>query len=279
MITAIESVTVAVSDLASSVRLLEEQLGLTVVGDARASVGHLSAWRHPVHESVRLIELGGEGSPVGRVRLASVEDARERASPLEQHLLPGPRLLDFRSESATEAAIVLKGPGELPLLCPKPPARRERPGQRLRCTWVATSDGARAHRFYTDVLGLVAASDALAPGDIDLVRAALQIPSGAAVQAACYDAFGRHEGGIVVLHVPELPEAQPLHSIGLNSGGIRLLTCECDDLDTLGARLHAFGIEPSSPPQHVGLPSGMPGRVMVARGPSNELFEFIEAIP
>jgi catechol 2,3-dioxygenase-like lactoylglutathione lyase family enzyme len=282
MITAIESVTVAVSDLASSARLLEEQLGLIVVGDARASVGHLSAWRHPVHESVRLVELGGEGLAVGRVRLARVEDAaRERNGPVERRLLPGPKLLDFRAGPAAEAPTILQGLDGVPLLCPPPSAMRARPGHRLRSVWVVTSDGALACRFYTDVLGFVVACDAQAPAprDIDLVRTVLPIPAGATVQAVAYNAAGRHEGGVVVLHVPELPETQPLHSISLPSGGIRLLTCQCDDLDSLAARLHAFGIEPLSPPQHIGLPTGTPGLVMVARGPSEELFEFIEIAP
>jgi catechol 2,3-dioxygenase-like lactoylglutathione lyase family enzyme len=280
MINAIESVTIAVGDMPSSVRLLEDRLGLVVVGEARASVGHLAAWHHPVHESVRLVELASEGQALGRIRLACAEDARERAPAAETGLIPGPRLLDFGAPSSASELLVVQGPAGLPLLCTSGPAR-PKPGQRLRSTWIVTTDPERAARFYTQVLGFLPAHEKHVPSSAEkeLAAEAIKGAGGEALQAARYHVPDRPDAGVVVLHVPHPPEAQPLHSIGLSTGGIRLLTLACQDLDALATRLRAFGIEPLTPPQHVGLPSGMPGQVMVASGPSQELFEFIETGP
>jgi catechol 2,3-dioxygenase-like lactoylglutathione lyase family enzyme len=281
MIAAIESVTIAVGEMQSSVDLLEERLGLVVVGDARVSVGHLSAWHHPVHESVRLIELASDRQALGRVRLACVEDAGgERATAAERGIVPGPSLLDFRAASEPAKSLVMHGPAGLPLLCPSGPARPG-PGHRLRSVWVVTADPDLAGRFYTNVLGFVPARDDEAPSVADrhLVADALGVPHGTALQVAGYRLANRTDAVVVVLHVPGLAEAQPLHSIGLTRSGIRLLTCACEDLDALATRLRTFGVEPLTPPQHVGLPSGVPGQVMVTRGPSQELFEFIETVP
>lgn len=60
MLTAIESVTAGVSDLPAALRIFRDALGLEVTADMHASVGLLSAWRHPVHEAVRLAALGIE---------------------------------------------------------------------------------------------------------------------------------------------------------------------------------------------------------------------------
>ena len=277
MIHAIEFVTVTVDDLPSSLRLLAEQCGLRVVSDARASVGHLSAWRHPVHESVRLVELASDGQPVGRVRLACVEDGASGPPRQDESVLrSGPKLLDFRAGFGSEAPLLTAGPGGLPLL-----RDSGAPGLRLRSIWIVTRDPAVAGRFYGDVLGFTVTADPWLSSEkgTALVRTALRLPGRAAVETVSYRGAGQSEPGIVLVHVPELTEAQPLHSVGLQPGGISLLTCACVDLDELAARLPALGIEPPSPPQHIGLPGGVPGRVMMVRGPNQELFEFIETAP
>jgi catechol 2,3-dioxygenase-like lactoylglutathione lyase family enzyme len=95
MFCSIESVTVGVSNLESSLKFFRDRLGMSVVNDTRASVGLVAAWRRPVHESVRLVDLASAGAlvspaaggkrakevpasaktlPPGRIRLAVYED-------------------------------------------------------------------------------------------------------------------------------------------------------------------------------------------------------------
>jgi len=97
MFCSIESVTVGVGNLESGLQFFRDRLGMRVVNDTRASVGLVAAWRRPVHESVRLVDLASAASmvaalspsgakrpkpvpasakslPPGRVRLAVYED-------------------------------------------------------------------------------------------------------------------------------------------------------------------------------------------------------------
>ena len=68
----IESVTAGVSDMAAAVAFCRDQLRLEVVSDGRASVGLLGAWKRPVHETLRLVELALPGH-APRLRLAEYE--------------------------------------------------------------------------------------------------------------------------------------------------------------------------------------------------------------
>jgi hypothetical protein len=68
----IECVTAGVSDLAGALAFCRGRLRLEVVSDARASVGLLGAWKRPVHETLRLVELALPGH-APRLRLAEYE--------------------------------------------------------------------------------------------------------------------------------------------------------------------------------------------------------------
>ena len=57
--------------------------------------------------------------------------------------------------------------------------------------------------------------------------------------------------------------------------GFSLLTHMAPDLDELYERLLGAGVPVVCPPQWVTLPSGA-GRLMLVRGPNEEMFEFLE---
>ena len=58
--------------------------------------------------------------------------------------------------------------------------------------------------------------------------------------------------------------------------GITLFTCRAPSLDALSARFGRAGGQVESVIQHAAVDEGTPCRVMLVRGPSGELFEFVE---
>ncbi len=58
--------------------------------------------------------------------------------------------------------------------------------------------------------------------------------------------------------------------------GIYLFTLSCPDLDALEARLGELEAEVVTRPTHVALGNGTPTRILLARGPNQELLEFVE---
>jgi catechol 2,3-dioxygenase-like lactoylglutathione lyase family enzyme len=272
MVGPIESVTVAVSELERCRRLFEEQLGLSTVSDGRASVGLLSAWRYPVHESVRLIEMAHGGQVHGRVRLALYEDAPQHAPELPG----GPRALDFRASAPVGAATLIEAASGLPLIIAEPSQRGRGP---VGSVWVLSADGALARRFYAEALGYrISAETELTVGDGGACFESLGFGRGTRLRLTRLGAGNTGRGGVLLLGLtdqapdPEVP-ARPSR---LGTLGINLMTCRCEDLDELIERLKPLGIEPVAAPSHVGLPDGRLARVMVASGPSGEAFEFVE---
>ena len=275
MVGPIESVTVAVSELERHRDFFQDQFGLTPLSDGHASVGLLSAWRYPVHESVRLTELAHGTELHGRVRLAVFEDppadplgARDPTDDLS--ISAGPRVLDFRVGVSDwkGTPVAMRG---LPMLIKDPSRRRGALGS----VWVLSADFARARRFYVEALGYRVRHEA----DVTVGAGApcfegFGFNPGAALRLARLDAAKSTAGGILLVGLAD--RELPIRGARLGALGINLLTCRCDDLDDLIERLSLFEIEPVAAPSHVGLPDGRPARVMVAHGPSNEAFEFIE---
>jgi catechol 2,3-dioxygenase-like lactoylglutathione lyase family enzyme len=275
MVSAIESVMLRVDDLESSLRTFRDELGLVIVSDGRASVGLLSAWRYPVHESVRLVELASGRPAVARLRLARFEDS----PPSSDAMRFGPQVLDFRSGAPSpSAAGVRVGSAGQRWIAPayRAGADPRSASETIAWVWVRTADLENARRFYADGLGF-----AERPLDEDAVSCAepfaalLGVPAGARLRlCAVHSAEDPHGGVVLFEYSHEPPTVGPLRPVG--RPGINLLSCRCARLDELIDRLEPLGIEPLSPPTHVGLPRGLPGRVMVVRGPNDELFEFID---
>jgi catechol 2,3-dioxygenase-like lactoylglutathione lyase family enzyme len=292
---AFESVTLAVHDLGSAMQLFCDQLGLTVVHDARASVGLLSAWHRPVHESVRLIELAKDSQSIGRVRLAHYEDVpspqpahdpgRDRASG-RGVTAAGPTMLDFRDSGQALRSVAASGAvqwleGHTPVALPGEAQARAGTSLlsigALGTVWILVSDWERAASFYREILGFVCRehaeltvdvtspwSEAIGAHGRSSVRvAAFFAPATPLGGAVLVDAGGAGAGGVSRTRDPGMP-------------GINFLTCRCDDLDGVLDRLPGLEIEPVTRPSHVGLPNGRPARVMLVRGPSEELYELVE---
>ncbi|HTT00663.1 MAG TPA: hypothetical protein VMG11_01130 [Steroidobacteraceae bacterium] len=295
MIQAITSVTLAVSDLDSSLRLFRDRLGLAVVIDAHASVGLLAAWRYPVHESVRLVELAAPDGVLGRIRLAVFEDAE--GIPQAPTRLGGGASHGAAAQVAGAIALISRVDGEdafilcepdgLPQLVASttkngpvavPGTAPHDAGAPCHSVWVLAGPSAIAERFYGEALGFSAAgSRPSLPEHVDsAIRSILEVPSAGPLQATAYHTGGERRDAIVLVRSSTDPDPPPARPRRVGEPGINLVSCECANLDELTKRLSALALEPLALPTHVALPDGRPGKVMVVRGPSEELFEFIE---
>lgn len=295
MVGPIESVTIEVDDLDSSLRLLREELGLSVLSDARASVGHLGAWDCPVHASVRLVELGSAPRHP-TLRLAVVEDLARtpggvRAPRVEWDARQAPRFglcaLELRAApelgdtpTSQGPLEVKRGPGGLPLFVAR--AATHGGACSLGSVWIASAQCAASVGFYAQGLGFTQPeSAAMLPvggGAERPICEALRIDPRLPHPLTRFRCADGADAGIALLRLDPADGSDPgAGSAADSQPSIRLLTARCDDLDAARERLLALGIEPLSPPTHIGLPSGRPGRVMVVRGPSAELIELVDA--
>jgi catechol 2,3-dioxygenase-like lactoylglutathione lyase family enzyme len=224
MVGAIESVTVGVPDLEAALNDYRRKLQCMVLRDTCASVGLLAAWHRPVHESVRLVELGMPDRACARLRLAQFE---------------------YEVRGAHEAQVD-----------PCPPMA------------VMTEDATASARFYTEGFGWQLTE---APTDEAIAR----FPPG----FSGFMAFAANEhanADVVIAHRVAGGAPRPGEPSMPGRLGVALATCACQDLDEVEQRLAAIGIEPVTRPTHVGLPAGRPGRVMLVRGPADELFELFD---
>jgi len=183
--------------------------------------------------------------------------------------------------------VMLSGPEDVSLLLMvghKHPAHAQRePPQHAHTSEVATvsvvtADLAATRRFYVEGLGLaadgiddrltgVAARDVRRlfgvtdPGDVSLVM--LRDPE-------------QPSGKILAVQFHGAPDHRLQNPMRPGNLGIALFSTRCPGLETLRDRLTAAGQTEYLPILHVALGDGMPARVMLARGPNGELFEFIE---
>jgi catechol 2,3-dioxygenase-like lactoylglutathione lyase family enzyme len=233
MVSAIESVTVGVQDLDAATARYRDDLRLMVLRDSCASVGLLAAWRRPVHESVRLVELGAPEYAFGRVRLAQFE------CDVDSDVSKGAPVLGPQALAAPVATLA-----------------------------ILTRNFEASERFYVEGFGWRAVG---APPN------GLQRFFGTGV--APLAAFSAPENPHIDILLGQFEDRNvqcPANGSLPGRIGINLCTCRCEDLDAVEQRLAALGIEPVTRPAHVGLPTGQPGRVMLVRGPADELFELIE---
>jgi catechol 2,3-dioxygenase-like lactoylglutathione lyase family enzyme len=147
---ALESVTAGVRDMAAALAFFRKRPGLEVVSDTRASVGLLGAWRRPVHEAVRLVELALRGEPGPRLRLAEYETGAAAVT-----TKTGPRAFVFRAK----ADDMLDGPDGIAIALRRDPRAS---------VIVAADDLDAAARFHVDALGWPSAE----AGGISLIEGA-----------------------------------------------------------------------------------------------------------
>lgn len=313
MVIPIESVTVGVSDLDGALKLFRDGLGLQVVNDTRASVGLLSVWGYPVHEGVRLVDLVPPGGGSGRLRLEHCESGMSRHTRLDAGpdardvpTAVGPKAIhvhvagplgpaletlssygcERRSEPVRwgdgfEAATV-GGPDGLTLVVSGDSEGARSTGAAVSavCASVVTADVEASRRFYAEILGLSAVK-ADRPEDVPPEQFVRLAGARKGARAQVLAVGGSEASGTRVLLASFPGEHSPSLAHPMQPGqlGMTLLTCRCESLDAIEERLRTLGIEPVKPSTHVGLPVGRPGRVMLVRGPAEELVELYDLSP
>jgi len=321
MVSAIESVTIGVSDIERALALFRDRMGYRVELDVRASVNLLAAWKLPVHEDVRLVTLSADGHGAGRIRLARFPDPPQATTRLDfgpgapdRPTDAGPKALDIYTgapiatavdaltaagclarsaperfeigENDTEEAI-LSGPDGVPLLvmvghAHQAGARRFAPAagcfSEVATVSIVASDLDASRRFYEEALGWVhERTDIELRGEHrDAACRLFGVPEGTRVHFALYREPRQPSGKVVLVHFYDRTTGPLRHPMKPGQLGLALFTCRCASLDSLSARLGRAGGQVVSVIQHVAVDAGEPCREMLVRGPSGELFEFVE---
>ena len=102
MVSAAESFSVGVSDMAAALRLFRDEMKLTVEADYPASSSLLAAWKLAPGVSARIVELSYTGYPIGRLRLVEYTPSamtrvrvHSGAGPHDGAVDIGPKAIDF----------------------------------------------------------------------------------------------------------------------------------------------------------------------------------------
>jgi catechol 2,3-dioxygenase-like lactoylglutathione lyase family enzyme len=189
-------------------------------------------------------------------------------------------------ETVTEEVIVT-APGHLPLLLMvghRHPSRAQRAVPDAgRTSEVATvsvivSDLAATRRFYVDGLGLAAdgVDDELQGEDRIRVCRLMGAPQDARVSLVLFRDPAQPSGKVLAVHFHERTTPRLANTMRPGNVGVSLFSSRCPNLEALRERLQAGGVTAHLPISHVALGDGDPARVMLARGPNGELFEFVE---
>jgi len=200
-------------------------------------------------------------------------------------LRAGPIRFLVRDSDSEEA--MLTGPGDVPLLLMvghRHPARAQRaiPAEgrtsEIATVSVVVADLAATHRFYVDGLGLRAddIDDELQGVERGRVCRLFGVPEDTRVSLVMFRDPAQPSGKVLGVHFHERTTAALANAMRPGNIGINLFSTRCAHLEALRERLQANGIAEHLPITHVALGDGMPARVMLARGPNGELFEFIE---
>lgn len=311
-----QSITIGVSDLAAAIRLFHEVMGLRVESRARLTERRARFWGLPAAAAGEIIELSCGGYPIGRLRLLALSPTPRDTVRLDTQiggadspLDIGPKAVDFYVRSPAELywqemvdagctarskpvrhvigdveseEAVLFGPDGVPLLIMV--GHRHPPGQmragaphgkysEVPTISVVTGDLETTRRFYTEGLGLVATSDAETPERFrSAVNRLVGIPDGTRVHFLLYQDPAEPSGKILLVYFGGLSRRTLTARMHPQRLGVGLYTHCARDLDSLADRLRATGGRIEAAPQRV---DGQ--RLMLARGPNEELFEFVEA--
>jgi len=138
-------------------------------------------------------------------------------------------------------------------------------------------EGTRA--FYEETLGLACVMEGETPeAFVDKVNELTGTPKGTQIRWLVYAGPGEASGKILVIHFLGASTRRLKGRMRPGHLGFSLLTHETDDLDELEARIAARGYEIVTAPCEVDL-AGETRRIMLAIGPNEEMFEFVERMP
>lgn len=189
-------------------------------------------------------------------------------------------------ETVTEE-VVATAPGHVPLLLmvghhhPKRAQRTVPPPGRtseVATVSVIVSDLDATRRFYVDGLGLAAdgVDDEMHGEDRARVCRLLGAPEDSRVSLVLFRDPAQPSGKVLAVHFHDRTTARLAHPMRPGNVGVSLFSSRCPNLEALRERLQAGGVTEHLPISHVALGDGNPARVMFARGPNGELFEFVE---
>jgi catechol 2,3-dioxygenase-like lactoylglutathione lyase family enzyme len=254
---------------------------------------------------VRLAQF--EGAAAIATRLDSRSGARDRATDV------GPKALDFytgspveRGLAALEAAgcarrsapvryrvgsveteeVIVNGPDGVPMLLMVGHAHDARLMRRafaagrfseVATVSVVTADLSASRRFYGEALGLTFDLDCEIAEEFRAPVCGLTgVGADTRIHLLVYRDATQPSGKVLVIHFFEATTGPLAHPMTPGNLGISLFSAGCDDLDALESRVRALDFAISTRPTHVALGDGAPARVMLVRGPNQELLELIE---
>lgn len=315
-VSAIQCVTVGVSDLEANLAIYRDAMGLVEEARYPISPSLADAWGLGAGATGEIVELSCAGYPMGRVRLAhfqGVASVKVRSYTEDSGTDVGPKAIDFYVRDPISHAIsIFEGLG---LKSRSPPVKHQvgneiseelsfrgpddvsillmvghvHPPTSLRPSWtegdfsevatisIATGDLAASRRFYVDTLGLVAGRDRES-GDADRANVAklTGTPQGGRISFTIFQQPGEPSGKILVLHFFDSPSKRLVGRMRPGNLGFSLMTHTVSDLDALHERLMDGGYEVFAPPTTAEV-NGVSRRLMLARGPNEEMLEFVEA--
>lgn len=315
MITAMRAITVGVSDLQSSLRLFHDVMGLAIEWRAALPTERAAAWGLPDGTRGEWAELSCRGYPIGRLRLLQLAPTPHEVVRLDTQiggpdspLDIGPKAIDFYVRSPAEIwwrelvaagciarsppvrhvigdveseESVLFGPDGVPLLIMvghrHPPSQMRAGAPHGNYSEVATvsvvaGDLEATRRFYGGALGLHAAQDDETPAEFrEQVNRLVGIPSGSRVRFLLYQDPAEPSGKILLVHFGGASQRRLTGRMHPSRLGVALYTHGAADIRALQRRLADADAVIVRPPVDVG-----GRRILLARGPNEELFEFEE---
>jgi catechol 2,3-dioxygenase-like lactoylglutathione lyase family enzyme len=307
------SVTVGVSDLEAALRLFHTVMGLAIEWREQLPAARAAAWGLPAGSRGQWAELSCRGYPIGRLRLLQLTPTPREVVRLDTQiggpdspLDIGPKAIDFYVRSPAEIwwrelvaagciarsppvrhvignteseECVLFGPDGVPLLIMvghRHPPSQMRAGtphgnySEVPTISVVAGDLDATRRFYGEALGLHAAQDDETPAEFrEQVNRLVGIPSGSRVRFLLYQDPAEPSGKILLVYFGGASQrrlAGRMHPARL---GVTLYTHGAADLGALEPRVREAGATIVQPPADAG-----GRRIMLVRGPNEELFEF-----
>jgi catechol 2,3-dioxygenase-like lactoylglutathione lyase family enzyme len=216
---------------------------------------------------------------------APIEDAIGRLEAAGCPARSRPQRFQIGSNDTEE--VILTGPDGVPLLlmvghAHAPGTRRMAPAagrfSEVATVLIVTEDLDVSRRFYEEALGYVhEATDVELRGEHrDAACRLFDVPQGTRVHVALYRERREASGKVALVHFYDRTTPTPARPMQPGRLGMTLFSCRATSLEALSGRFGRAGGQVVSIIQPASVDNGVPCRVMLVRGPSGELFEFIE---